>query len=127
MFAILIAMRSEADVHRVFKLSDNGIAKAEIARRTGVSRAQVRYWLSAGIEAVLGSPMRRRSNRQGIRCDGSCGLVAGVDERAYAYLLGQYLGDGTISEARRSVFRLRIATCDAYPGIRPSARPQCGL
>jgi hypothetical protein len=41
-----------------------------------------------------------------------------VDEPAYAYLLGQYLGDGCISQARRHVFRLRIATCDDYPEIR---------
>jgi hypothetical protein len=109
-------MRSETDVHRVFELWEQGLAKAEIARRTGVSRAQVRFWLNAGREAVLSSPMRRRGG-QG-PCDGSCNVVVAVDERAYAYLLGQYLGDGTISAAPRHVFRLRIATCDAYPGIR---------
>jgi hypothetical protein len=62
--------------------------------------------------------MRRRGNRQGRPCDGSCGVADVVDARAYAYLLGQYLGDGTISAAPRHVFRLRIATCDAYPAIR---------
>jgi hypothetical protein len=41
-----------------------------------------------------------------------------VDPRAYAYLFGQYLGDGCISETRRSVFLLRITTCDDYPNIR---------
>jgi hypothetical protein len=111
-------MRSEADVHRVFELWDKGFAKAEIARRTGVSRAQVRFWLNAGREAVLTSPMRRGGHRHGAPCDGSCGVVDDVHERAYAYLLGQYLGDGTISAAPRNVFRLRITTCDAYPEIR---------
>ena len=36
---------------------------------------------------------------------------------AYAYLLGLYLGDGTISTGRRRVFRLRIALDQRYPGI----------
>ena len=35
----------------------------------------------------------------------------------YLYLLGQYLGDGCISKMGRT-WVLRIATCDAYPGIR---------
>lgn len=36
---------------------------------------------------------------------------------AYAYLLGLYLGDGTISTGARRVFRLRIALDQRYPGI----------
>jgi hypothetical protein len=46
-----------------------------------------------------------------------CPFAARVDECAYAYLLGQYLGDGTISAGPRAVFKLRIIMCDAYPGI----------
>jgi hypothetical protein len=110
-------MRSDADVRCVFDLWDNGHPKAEIARRTGVSRAQVRFWLAAGIESILHSPMRLTGGPSGRRCEASCNTRAGVDEPAYAYLLGQYLGDGCISEGRRHVFRLRIAACDAYPEI----------
>jgi hypothetical protein len=36
---------------------------------------------------------------------------------AYAYLLGQYLGDGYIASHRRGVFRLVITCCDWYPNI----------
>ena len=50
--------------------------------------------------------------------DERCALVANVGGRAYAYLLGQYLGDGHISSHRRGVYRLRIAACDDYPVIR---------
>jgi len=111
-------VRSEADVQRVFELREVGLAKTEIARRSGVSRAQVRCWLEMGRDAVLNSPMRVRStNRNGLPCDRSCDLAAQVDQPAYAYLLGQYLGDGTISAAPRHVFRLRIAACDAYAEI----------
>jgi hypothetical protein len=111
-------VRSEADVRRVFDLWERGLAKAEIARRTGVSRTQVRDWIETGMVGVLRSPRRGHGNASGRRCDGSCNVASDVDEPAYAYLLGQYLGDGCISEGRRHVFRLRIATCDNYPQIR---------
>ena len=45
--------------------------------------------------------------------------MARAPSSAYSYLLGQYLGDGWVSAmGPRGVFRLRIATCDAYPDIR---------
>lgn len=44
--------------------------------------------------------------------------VAGeAQRRAYAYLLGQYLGDGCISEQRRQVFRMRVTCAAAWPLI----------
>ena len=46
-------------------------------------------------------------------------LVARAPGDAYAYLLGQYLGDGYIcAMGPRGVFRLRVSTCDDYPNIR---------
>ena len=37
---------------------------------------------------------------------------------AYYYILGQYLGDGCISETKnKRTLKLRIACCDKYPGI----------
>jgi len=111
-------MRSGDDVRRVFALWDQRLSKQAIARETGVSRAQVRLWIEHGLEAVLSSPMRQRSPEGSGPCHGSCDLGATVDEPAYAYLLGQYLGDGCISEGRRHVFRLRISMCDDYPDIR---------
>jgi hypothetical protein len=108
-------VRSTDDVHRVFDLWDQGLSKKTIARETGVSRAQVRVWLSMGLDAVLHSPMRQVQRA----CEGtSCGLVEDVGEHPYAYLLGQYLGDGCISTYPRGVYRLRITTCDLYPEIR---------
>lgn len=108
-------MRSDADVYRVFRLAVQGLSKAEIARRVGISRATVRDWLSAGHATVLNRPMRvARTPRA--PCDGRCKRMEGLDEPAYAYLLGQYLGDGCISQIGRG-FRLRITCCDAYPGI----------
>lgn len=44
-------------------------------------------------------------------------LTSQAQQRAYAYLLGQYLGDGCISEQRRRVFRLRITCADDWPAV----------
>jgi hypothetical protein len=40
-----------------------------------------------------------------------------VDQEAYAYLLGAYLGDGCLSLMPRNVYRLRIACDLKYPEI----------
>lgn len=40
----------------------------------------------------------------------------GAPRREYAYVLGMYLGDGSISR-NRSTHRLRITLGTAYPGI----------
>jgi hypothetical protein len=115
-------MRPQSDVRSVFELRDQGCSKSEIARRTGVSRSQVRGWLAVGLEAVLHSPMREYAEANG-GADGAfcrlsrCPFVTSVDEYAYAYLLGQYLGDGMLTPDPRGVFRLRISLCNAYPGI----------
>jgi hypothetical protein len=42
---------------------------------------------------------------------------APLDDEAYAYLLGQYLGDGNIVRTQRTS-RLSITCCDAWPGVR---------
>lgn len=42
---------------------------------------------------------------------------APLDEERYAYLLGQYLGDGTIVYTQRTC-RLTITCADAWPGVR---------
>jgi Homeodomain-like domain len=113
-------MRSTDEVHRVFRLAADGLTQAEIARQVGVARATVRDWLSAGEQAVLSRPMRVRRQRARDPCPEPCPTSVGLDEPAYAYLLGQYLGDGCISTIGTSS-RLRLACCDAYPGIMAEA------
>jgi hypothetical protein len=114
-------MRPTSDVRRVFELQAEGCSKSEIARRTGVSRSQVRGWLASGLESAVSSPMRLRLPACGESGSDSrtsgCAHVNGVDEPAYAYLLGQYLGDGMLTADPRGVFRLRISMCDGYPEI----------
>jgi hypothetical protein len=45
-----------------------------------------------------------------------------MDESAYAYLLGLYLGDGHITRGRRDVFVLSLFCSDAWPGLIAAAR-----
>lgn len=50
-------------------------------------------------------------------CPDRCPHRSGLDVAAYAYLLGLYLGDGTVSRHRRDVWRMRIVCCDWYPHL----------
>lgn len=50
-----------------------------------------------------------------------CCVCAGDPDRLpdhdYTYLLGLYLGDGTLSRYPRDVFQLRVSCAEVYPGI----------
>jgi hypothetical protein len=72
-----------------------------VSRETGISRAALRDWATYGIEplnTLAHAPLR-------------------TDVTEYPYLLGLYLGDGCISRHHRGVYALRIACCDAWPGL----------
>jgi hypothetical protein len=101
-------MRSAADVQAVFDLLEQGLSHAEISRRTGVSRAAIRDWRLRGRAAV-----EQRSSID----HSTCVAAATRHPAAYAYLLGQYLGDGCISPMARGVHRLRVTCCHAYPEL----------
>lgn len=76
---------------------------SRIARSTGINRATIREW------RIAGPPGRDRPGATCPRCDGRP-----LDEPAYVYLLGLYLGDGFISRDRRT-HRLRIFQDQRYP------------
>ena len=88
-------------------LHAEGVATAEIARRTGIPRRTMRYWLREGPSYL----QRHRST-----CD-PCRFIAAVPPAPYAYLLGLYLDDGCLSEVRGGVYRRRITLDAKYPGI----------
>jgi hypothetical protein len=100
-------------VREVLRLATLGISVAEVARRSGIPRSTVREWLRLGEAGTDGSVRAMRTHNAD-----NCALRIAVDPEAYAYLLGQYLGDGHISGMRRGVQRLRITTSDQHPGIR---------
>ncbi|WZH53947.1 MAG: transcriptional regulator [Nocardioides alkalitolerans] len=128
-------VRPWSTVESALRASDDGVPDAENARRHGVAVKTVRRW-------------RRDYGRRGLprgqthtsapcpRCDGS-----ELDARAYAELLGWYLGDGHLVEARREVMLLSIVNDRRYaeanarlllllravkPGGRPHVRERPG-
>jgi hypothetical protein len=101
----------------VLALKEEGLNNCAIARRTGIPRATVRDWVRGLVPRVHD----RGRNDQSLEVCPRCGnVVDALDEtrrEAYAYLLGLYLGDGSISQGRRNVFRLRVTLDSRYPGI----------
>jgi hypothetical protein len=96
------------------ELIEAGINDCEVGRQLGIPGGTIRDWRVGRREDSVG----RTGSSEGYRttpcprCDGSW-----LDEEAYAYLLGVYLGDGYITLMPRGVYALRI-TCDLrYPGI----------
>ena len=94
----------------VVRLLGEGRSQAEISRRKGISRAAIHDWQCGKV------PKRAREAHPPYERD-RCPLIATASSPAYAYLLGLYLGDGTISKMAKGVFRLRIFCCDAYPHL----------
>ena len=104
---------AKPDVREVFRLRRAGLTISAIAHRVGIARATARDWLDCGEDEVFARPRRaERVCHTGDHCSSSRAL----DEPAYAYVLGQYLGDGCISPVRSS-YKLRIVCCSTYPGI----------
>jgi hypothetical protein len=104
-------------------LSRAGTATAAIARRLGVPRSTVRYWLErfAGVaqsaEAIGLKPIQ-------------CGFESHHQhhDSSYAYLLGMYLGDGCISRVRKThVLRVFLHRKQAAVIERVTAALRCLL
>jgi hypothetical protein len=102
-------MRPPEEVDRVRELARGGLNHCQIARATGIPRGTVRDWLNGRVRhpRVGGCP----------RCGHREHDFSELPPAAYAYLLGIYLGDGTISRAHRGVWVLRIFQDTRYPGI----------
>ena len=106
-------MYPQATVDRALALSRQGLIDREVAQITGVPLSTVRRWRTG--RRRVGSSYQRQP--QCPRCYGSS-----LDERAYAYLLGLYLGDGHLSRHPRGVYALSIACSDAWPGLIVAAK-----
>jgi hypothetical protein len=104
-------MRSNVEYSDVTALASRGLNDCEIARETGIPRSTIRDWRKR-------SPDDRRANRR--HACRACGHPAhdfwALPQGSYAYLLGMYLGDGSIDQMPRT-WRLRVALDLAWPGI----------
>jgi hypothetical protein len=110
-------MHPRATVDRALHLSREGLIDREVARITGVSISTVQRWRTG----LRRTSEKERKHANCPRCHG-----APLDERAYAYLLGLYLGDGHITRHRRGVFALSIFCGEAWPGLITAARNAMG-
>jgi hypothetical protein len=116
-------MKSFDTVQEAFRLHDEGYNISQISRALGVSRMAIRSWfvqpLDVFAERQPGGSRQGSYRHRETHDNTGCSLVKATPLPEYAYLLGQYLGDGYINEVGpRGVFRLRITTCDDYPDIR---------
>jgi hypothetical protein len=107
-------MHPRATVDRARALSAQGLYDREVAQMTGIPLGTVRKWRT-GKRRAPGRDGRQKRNCP--RCHG-----APLNEPAYAYLLGLYLGDGCLTRQRKDVYLLSIACCDAWPGLITAAK-----
>jgi hypothetical protein len=107
-------VKSPDIVRQAFAMRAAGMLRREITAELGIGASTLSRWLRAGEDATV-SPYRL--DHTGGLCPQSCPRKVGLDPAAYAYLLGQYLGDGWIGEGKRGVFRCYIYCCAAYPNI----------
>lgn len=103
--------RSKAEFNLAMRLIADGHNDVEVARLAGIPRRSVHDWRVGRVDKTFRSP-----TGEDLRCSGDHDFLR-LLAAAYSYLLGQYLGDGCISEGRRSVFRLRIVMDTQYPGV----------
>lgn len=85
----------------------DGLNDVEVSRITGIPRTTVRDWRR--------TPLVLRHESKDERCP-ICGC-ADLNEKAYSYLLGMYLGDGCLSLGPRAVYRLRITLDKRYRAV----------
>lgn len=101
-------IRTDAERLRdeVLRLFSTGLTGYQISKQTGIPDSTVYYWRD--------HPAKNPRNTAAcFRCTPGSQTP---DEPAYAYLLGQYLGDGHIVTNNKSVV-LAIYCCDGWPGV----------
>ncbi len=107
-------MRPDSEYQEALRLISAGVNDCEVGRRLDIPRGTIKTWRVGLSTPTAGRTIGRGGRRRStcFRCDGGR-----CNQEAYAYLLGAYLGDGSITSGPRGVYRLRV-TCDLkYPGI----------
>ena len=88
-----------------------GLSASRIARDLGIPRSTIRDWLDGRVPSAWDPESRNCAE---------CGNLAhefAALPHSYTYLLGVYLGDGSISLHPRGVYKLRLSLDPAYPRI----------
>ncbi len=104
-------MHDAERVSDVLALRAQGLGARRIARRTQLPVSTVSDWLSDRL------PSSFRAEMEGCPVCGGDEHLSDELPLDYIYLLGLYLGDGSISRHPRDVFKLRIFLDRKYPAI----------
>ncbi|MFC9623590.1 helix-turn-helix domain-containing protein [Streptomyces sp. NPDC056930] len=100
---------------KALALLRSGAKGADVARQLNVPRGTISYWLH--VDRSKRGECPGSHNPRCNRCDG-----VELNESAYAYLLGLYLGDGHVSQySQHRVPNLMITLDDSWPGIQDEA------
>ncbi|MFB0628925.1 helix-turn-helix domain-containing protein [Streptomyces sp. AB3(2024)] len=92
-----------------------GARNADVARQLDVPLGTIGYWKHMDRAKRGECPGPHEPDCP--RCDGSA-----LDEAAYSYLFGLYLGDGHISQySRHRIPNLMITCADSWPGLMDDA------
>lgn len=103
-------MHDDTVFREALRLLDGGKNARQVACELDIPWGTVRSW-SAGYRSRARMTSSERCLLQG------CPWLPLRDGAAYVYLLGLYLGDGTLQRVNRSI-QLRIFLDDRYPGIQ---------
>ncbi|MFJ8022977.1 helix-turn-helix domain-containing protein [Streptomyces sp. NPDC096311] len=97
--------------HQALSLLRDGARNADVARRFNVPLGTVSYWKHQ--DRAKRGECPGKHDPKCPRCDGR-----ELDEAAYSYLLGLYLGDGHISHpSEHRVPNLMVTCADSWPGL----------
>jgi hypothetical protein len=107
--------RPPSEIAKAVALHARGFSAPVISNHLGIPRRTVSDWLSGRL-----APERLRRRLGCSACGGATHRFAEFPP-SYAYLLGLYLGDGSIASHARGVYKLRLTLDAAYPGILAAA------
>jgi hypothetical protein len=110
-------MHPKDRVDEARRLYTTGLTRAEIARRLNLPWNTVDHWCRGDRRSASARPAVRAACP---RC-----TDAPLDAERYAYLLGQYLGDGHIVHSRRTC-RFSVTCADTYPDIQDEVQAAMG-
>jgi hypothetical protein len=104
--------RTRDEFLRVRQLADDRLSDYGIAKVTGIPRSTVRVWRRREL------PPRTYSWPPSWHVP---------DSFAYSYLLGCYLGDGTVTHRSRNGWELRVSCDQRYPDVMDEIRAALAL
>ena len=107
-------MRPETEYQEALRWIAWGLNDSEVSRMMRIPRGTIRDWRQSlrvlDGHRTTASPVLSRPRGDCPRCYGT-----DLPEPEYCYLLGLYLGDGHIAEAKEKVYVLRIVQDASYP------------